>query len=252
MQHVNRAEGCLSEFTLDEWVTGELESSECVRVEAHVASCETCRARHEALEAGRAAFLAAAPTFTAYSMRVTGAQRASRRRPLRASAYPQRALLAGSSLAVLAAAALLVVWTGSPSDQTRSKGAPHIGWFVKRGEHVHRGRAGETLYPGDALRFVYSSDAPRYLALFNLDAREASVYYPSTPSAARIDPGTDVALDFSIELDEQLGTERVHALFCEASFQVEPLRAALFDTGRLPERAGCRSELITLNKAAKR
>jgi hypothetical protein len=156
-----------------------------------------------------------------------------------------------AATSVMMLAALLVVWTGSPSEVTRSKGAPHVTWFVKRGEQVQRGRTGETLYPGDSLRFVYSSDAPRFLALFNLDAREASVYYPSTPDALRVRAGNEVALDFSVELDALLGTERVYAMFCEETFRLEPLRAALFETGRLPERAGCRSEMITLRKVAR-
>jgi hypothetical protein len=161
-------------------------------------------------------------------------------------------IVATSSVMLLAATALLVVRTGSLNQATRSKGAPQLGWFVKRGEQVQRGRTGQTLYPGDSLRFVYSSDAPRFLALFNLVAREASVYYPPTPDAVRVRAGNDIVLDFSVELDELLGTERVYAMFCEESFRIEPLRAALFETGRLPERAGCRTDVITLRKVRSR
>jgi hypothetical protein len=244
MQHVDH----LSELALDEWAAQELSAGESDRVAEHVASCPDCRARHAALERERGAFLAAAPSFEAHAARfVRPAPSAPRRSLLR-----QRVLLAVSSAAVMAAASLLVVWMGQPVDQTRAKGAPHIGWFVKRGEQVHRGLAGETLYPRDALRFIYSSDEPRYFALFNLDARAATVYYPSSPRAVRVRAGNDLALDFSVELDEQLGTEHVYALFCESSFQVEPLRAALLESGRLPERPGCRVETITLHQAAPR
>jgi hypothetical protein len=261
MQHVNH----LSELVLDEWAAQELSGDESDRVAEHVASCPDCRARHTALEHERAAFLAAAPSFEAHAARFVrsaraepgpehvtrsaASERATDRVEPRRWLLRQRVLLAASSIAVMAAASLLVVWIGRPLEQTRAKGAPHIGWFVKRGEGVYRGRTGETLYPRDSLRFIYSSDEPRYLALFNLDARGATVYYPSSPEALRVRAGNDLALDFSVELDEQLGIERVYALFCESSFQVEPLRAALLETGRLPERAGCRADIINLHKA---
>jgi hypothetical protein len=251
MQHVNH----LSELALDEWAAQELSAEESGRVAAHVAACSHCRARHAALERERLAFLVAAPSFEAHAARFVTPTRAeaaaSRVEPPR-SQLRQRVLLAASSIAVMAAASLLVLWIGHPVDQTRAKGAPHIGWFVKRGDQVQRGRAEDTLYPRDAVRFIYSSDEPRYFALFNLDARAATVYYPTGREAVRVRAGNDLALDFSVELDEQLGTERVFALFCESSFQVEPLRAALLESGRLPERAGCHADVITLHKAASR
>jgi hypothetical protein len=81
-----------------------------------------------------------------------------------------------------------------------------------------------------------------------VDARAASVYYPTGPRAAAVRAGNDVALDFSVELDGQLGEERVYALFCETAVEIEPLRAALSETARLPETAGCQAEVIVLQK----
>lgn len=250
MHPVNHEGGCLSELALDEWAARELDPHERERVTQHVATCSRCRARHDALERERAEFLAEAPTFADHS-RVAGKTRRPRHSELRARPK-QRALLGASSLVTLAAAAMLVVWADNSIEQTRSKGAPHVGWFVKRGEHVRRGIAGEALHPGDSLRFVYNSEAPRYLALFNSDARSATVYYPNGPTAVLARPGNDVALDFSVELDEQLGNERVYALFCDAAFPVEPLRAALADTGKLPERPGCDHDVVELHKVAPR
>lgn len=271
MQHVDH----LTELVLDEWAAQELDSRERVQVAEHLATCEQCRGRHAALERERASFLAAAPSFAIHAARFVGSTRELDRSPspssatlaepgnprlntvsplvqpdpIRAAARQSAALVA-TSFAAMAAAALLVVWFGQPIERTYTKGQPHIGWFVKRGDEVHRGRTDEVLHPRDDLRFVYSSDEPRYFALFNLDARAATVYFPVGPSAARVRAGSDVALDFSVELDDQLGTERVWALFCEQSFEVEPLRAALLATGRLPERAGCFAELVELQKVA--
>jgi hypothetical protein len=273
MQHLNH----LTELVLDEWAAQELGSREREQVAEHLARCEHCRGRHEALERERASFLAAAPSFAIHAARFVsstreldpssspssatladpGNPRSSTVRPLVQAdpirtAARQSAALVATSFAAMAAAALLVLWFGQPIERTYTKGQPHIGWFVKRGDEVHRGRMDELLHPRDDLRFVYSSDAPRYFALFNLDARAATVYFPVGPSAVRVRAGNDVALDFSVELDDQLGTERVWALFCEQSFELEPLRAALLATGRLPVRAGCLAELVELQKVAPR
>ena len=189
-----------------------------------------------------------APTFADHA-HVAGKARWPRRSQRR-SVLQQRLLLGASSLATLAAAALLLLWTGNPTEPTRSKGGPHVGFFVKRGDHVHRGARGEKLHPADDVRFVYTSESPRYLALFNLDARGATVYYPAGPTAMLARAGSDVALDFSVELDEQLGNERVYAMFCDAAFAVEPLRTALADTGKLPGRPGCSHDVVDVHKVA--
>jgi hypothetical protein len=258
----------LSELVLDEWAADELSALERGRVAGHLAICEHCRERHEALERDRRAFLAAAPSFHVHAARFVSSpadraavepaeaelrpssERELAPRRLRLAAR-QSALLVASSFVAMAAAALLVVWIGHSGERTSVKGQPHIGWFVKRGDQVRRGRADEPLHPSDELRFVYSSDAPRYFALFNLDARSAAVYFPSGSSGVRVRSGSDVALGFSVELDDQLGTERVWALFCEDTFEVEPLRAALLATGRLPELPGCIAEVVALQKVAR-
>ena len=64
--------------------------------------------------------------------------------------------------------------------------------------------------------------------------------------------GRDVALDFSLELDDQLGEEQVHALFCNEPVVLEPLRAQLESTRALKTPPGCTGQLIKLNKVPPR
>lgn len=241
MQHVNHEAGCVSELALDEWDAGELPPDESAQVAEHVAGCPHCRTRHETLLRERTEFLAAAPSFNAHAVHANARAKKSRVR--------QRFGLLVSSLTMLAAAALVVVWTGAPaSEDTRSKGRPHVSFFVKRGGDVHRGRADERFQPGDSLRFLYSSEAARYFAMFNLDAQAATVYFPAGADGVKLPAGNDVPLEFSVELDEQLGREQVYALFCETPFKVEPLRAALLRDKRLTVGAGCNADVITLHK----
>jgi hypothetical protein len=119
---------------------------------------------------------------------------------------------------------------------------------LKRGESIIEGMPGSALHPGDRIRFVTSSDRPRYLAVLNQDGRGVSVYYPSTGDAAAVPAGSGVPLGFSVVLDDYLGRERVFALFCEQPFAVEPVRAALQAHGTVPVPAGCSLAKLELAK----
>ena len=222
MQQLTRSGACVSDLVLDEWLAGELDAAASEHVVDHVARCERCTARRSERERDREAFLGQAPSFTAHGALISGAAR-----PTRARTRARTGWLAGAGALALAAGALLLLRT--PEDPgTRSKGAAYVGFFVKRGEHVTRGVRGQTVHPGDALRFTYTSVRDAHLALVNVDAHAASVYYPDAAhAAARVRAGSDVPLDFSVELDARLGTERVYALFCAQAFAVEPVRAAL-------------------------
>jgi hypothetical protein len=98
---------------------------------------------------------------------------------------------------------------------------------------------------------VYSADRAYHLAIFSADARGVGVYFPSTHAAQPISAGRDVALDFSLELDETLGRERVTALFCDDPFEIEPVQSALSSGSPLPASlASCERAALDLNKQA--
>jgi hypothetical protein len=117
---------------------------------------------------------------------------------------------------------------------------------------VERGVSGVTAYPGDQLRFTYSSERPAYLAVLGRDQRATSVYFPSGPSAARVEGGRDLPLDFSLELDAQLGEEQLYLVLCPSQYAVSPLRTELEASGDLRAAPGCVVERIALHKEAPR
>jgi hypothetical protein len=240
MKALSRPEGCLTDLMLDAWSSGELDAPQRARAIAHVATCERCRSRHEALEAERSVFYSAAPSFEAHAARFVAVRRTRPRPALRMFAF-------GGALAALGAAAAITLLTITPAT-TRFKGGPSLGYFVKRNERVVAGDRNAVLYPGDLVRFTYSAQQPRYLALFGRDARTTTVYYPSGASAVLVQSAHDVALDFSIELDGVLGDEQVHAIFCPDVFTLAPLRQALSDTGQLPVPNTCQKVSLTLHK----
>ena len=249
MRSVMREEACISDLQLDEWSAGELETESAAEVHAHVTSCARCQARHQAYEAVRNRFLEEAPAFRAPTpprleiVRGGPALLPPRRRRL------QVAAALGS--VVLAAAAVLVIVTDPDSDplaSVRTKGGAHVDFFVKRGKHVERGVRGRTLRAGDELRFTYTTTEDSHLAIFDLDADSASTFFPSAPVSAPIPAGREVALDFSVELDEQVGDEWIQALFCREPFEVEPVRAKLAEKRGLSIPKGCQLDVISIAK----
>jgi hypothetical protein len=123
---------------------------------------------------------------------------------------------------------------------------------VKRQGRVWAADSGTLLEPGDLVRFTYSSEHACYLALFGQDARATQVYFPNGARAAFVRGGAAVPLDFSVELDTTPGEEHVHALFCDSSIELAPLRAALAETGRLAAPEGCKVQTLSLRKAGPR
>lgn len=235
MMPIQRAEGCLTDLTFDAWSSGELTDQLRERALAHIATCERCRLRQLELEAVREEFYAAAPSFN---------EHAGRTRPKR-SPHVSKWVFS----AALAAAIALMFTPGLRGPGTRQKGGPSLGYFVKRGEQVFEGERDTTLQPGDLIRFTYSSQEPRFLALFGWDSHKASVYFPANSEhAERVQSQMDVGLDFSLELDAAPSDEQVHALFCRSSFELQPLAAALQDTGQLPLPPDCQKLDVTLHK----
>lgn len=241
---------CLSELVLDEWSAGELSPEVEQRCEAHLASCPACRARKLALEQANTTFYSEAPSFAALKRLAPAPLPKPKPKPARTLANLR--WLSAPLLAACAALALIAVrQPEQPTSQpeTRGKGAPRIGYYVKRGEAVTRGESATAVYPHDAVRFVYSADRAYYLAIFSADAGGVGVYFPSGRAAQQVAAGQDIALDFSVELDNTLGHERVTALFCPEAFEIEPVQSALSSGSPLPASfANCERAGFELNK----
>ncbi|MDC3961253.1 DUF4384 domain-containing protein [Polyangium jinanense] len=238
----SRPETCLSDLRLDRLVAGELDAAAGREARVHLEGCARCAARLTEIKAGRAAFLADPPPLPAA-------------RP--AAEVRRFARWAPRVAVVLAAAAAFAFWFRArpagddPGDATRIKGRPRVGFYVKHGDAVTPGAAGEIVYPGDALQFTYTMQRDAaYFALISVDgARKASVYYPTAPRAVRITRGNDVPLEQSTVLDAVLGAETTYALFCADSIELEPLRVAFEAAPESPPiPAGCEVDRVSFVK----
>jgi hypothetical protein len=234
-----RREGCLSDLALDRLLAHE-GGSIMQNTREHIATCERCRTRMEALRCERDAFVAHGPSLDV---------RRGDERSRRASAWRR----AGGAALILAAAAVFVLWL-RPRDrdgigETQLKGHAHLGFYVKHHDVVTLGTPGQCVQPGDSLRFVYTSAEPVYFAILSLDgAGHASAYYPISRLAERVEPAVARPLESSTVLDDTLGNEHIYGIFCRSAIALEPLRSALEAKGTLPEEHGCDVDMITIRK----
>ena len=244
-------EECLSDLQLDALALGALDAAQARQAESHLASCTRCSDRRQGLDEatrGSAEALARSPGRVAPT-----AGKAARR-------SAQRVWLGGAVGALAAAAALLLLIGRSPllsdgtllssGDQVRTKGTSSVGFFVRHAGVVRRGNERERVSPGDALRFVVTSSVPRYVAVLSRDgAGQVSVYHPSGPRAARVEPGVERPLDTSVVLDGVLGEERLYALTCSEPIELAAVSDGLRQTNGEPAwPAECSIERFVLLK----
>jgi hypothetical protein len=238
-------EECLSDLQLDALALGALDAAPAQQAESHLSSCTRCSDRRREL--------AEATRFSAEAL-ARGPSRFSPTTGKAARGSTRRAWLGGAMAALAAAAALLLLIGRSPlrseGDEVRTKGTARVGFFVRHAGVVRRGSERERVTPGDALRFVVTSSVPSYVAVLSRDgAGQVSVYHPSGPRAARVEPGVERPLDTSVVLDEVLGEERLYALTCSEPIELAAIADGLRQAGREPAwPTACSIERFTLIK----
>lgn len=246
-QPADRSPECLSDFALDEWIAGELGDAERTPNAAHVEQCARCQSRLAALEQETAEFLSQAPSLAAHAA-LTSELPATERKMTR-----NRMIVTASSGFALAAIVAFAIMPHSPrrtTAATRIKGGVHVDFFIKRDQAVTRGVSGASVHPGDLLRFTYTSVDDAQLALINIDDRGATVYYPRDSNASiPIEAGHSIALDFSVELDDNIGSEHIYGVFCPEPFVLSAAIKGLSGPQPMPP-AHCQLDVIVLQKVS--
>ena len=210
---------CLSALQLDRYAMGELTPAAAEETASHLAGCRRCG---EAMDVLRAARVEPLPPLRVVPL--------AARRPA-----SRRVVVAGISVAA-AAALLLMIRPGG--ERLKGPGVA-LGMYVDHGGEVRRAGPGETVAPGDALRFTVTAPQAVYVAVLSVDpAGRASIYYPRAARAEPVQPGVEVALPLGTRLDDTLGEERIVGVFCSAPVELEPLRAGL-ERGDLSLPDGC-------------
>lgn len=203
---------CLSALRLDRWMMGELAAADAEGVGTHVSACAACSAAVAGMRGVREEVrtLALPPAL--------GRPEVRRRTPGAAAA----------ALGLALAASTVLMLRSDPSGERRKGVGLGLTMYVQHGGDVRRAGPGESVAPGDAVRFAVSTPAPAFVAVLSLDpAGKASVYFPQGTQAARVPAGAEVALPLGTRLDETTGEERLLGLFCTAPVELEPIRLAL-------------------------
>jgi hypothetical protein len=216
---------------------GELAGVDAQMIDEHLADCADCRTRLDALDDEQRAFAAQIP-FDRFAGGVERAARVPRARPV-----SRRSLVAGSGLALAAAAALVLVIRpggGDPAGGNRIKG----GEFEARLQIAAAGGGQRALDPGghaslhtgDQLRLGYRAASPGHLVVVSVDdAGAVSVLYPDQGDTLPVAAARAVAyLPGSITLTGA-GKERIYMITGTQAFGVE---AAVREIGAAHTRAG--------------
>jgi hypothetical protein len=234
---------CPSRFTLASLRAGDLSQAEAGKVEAHVERCADCRATLDEIDSNVAEYEPRAADHLARLL-----ARIEREPPELQVAPPRagrsgvvKVTIAVGGLAVAAMLALVLVPAltdpGSAEDRAdiRFKGALALELVAKRDDRQFRVAEGTELLPGDALRFVVSTGAPGWIAVFSIDGNgRRSQFYPDTepatdPDPLRIAAGGRHELPGSIILDEARGHEDIVTVFARARFDRDMVQKAVTD-----------------------
>jgi Domain of unknown function (DUF4384) len=198
---------------------------------AHVAACERCQRRLDAISSAAKAYLASYPA-DAFARQVAArAQRADRAAVAERERPPniaRRRLFGGLGVLAMAAGAI-ALWVRLPAptpDAIRLKGGMTWSVFAKRGARAWPVVEGETLKPGDQLAFTYSLSQDRFLWMLGIDDAGTITQYGPEATPVRLARGQG-RVPFAIELDARPGEERLFALFSQAPLDVSEAKRVL-------------------------
>jgi len=149
-------------------------------------------------------------------------QRVERAKPEKAPAW-WRFLIPAGALAAAAAVLLVFLRRGdSPNHvdddiQLKGSGVALIVHLATSGQSQQLGD-GDSVKPGDRIRFEIDAPKPGYVAIFGVDGTgKVTLYYPDGPDAAKYNP-EDRLMPGAIQLDQTPGDERFMVFYSPKPF----------------------------------
>lgn len=206
----------ISQLMLDALQLGALDRDSEARVQAHLASCASCR--HDAQSAAELR-----QHFTVHVLPRGLPAGRSRRRFWLVPAF---------------AAALLIAVIGlrprpAPVGELGIKGEASWQVFANRAGRVFAVRDGTELAAGDQIRFAVIPAGARYLLVASIDGLgSATIYYPYGGAESAPVEGDRIEPDGSIVLDAAPGPERIYALLSDEPIAADAVTAQLREVAR--------------------
>ncbi len=202
--------------------TGICSDSVKSTVESHLAECESCRTKLDALRSERDAFLAAVPF---EELDFTPKQAAIKRFPPFSKAV--------SSVAALLVVGLIVgkVTFTQPSETAgvALKGATGFQIMAENSDGTINERRTPIFYPDERIQICYTVTEPSYVTIFSVDSSGAvSRYFPADANqSAPVAPGVNVPIPNSVRLDNYIGSETYCMVVTKAPISVDSVAAVI-------------------------
>lgn len=232
--------GCPSHLQLDRLSAGDLTDLERERLERHVAGCAACTHGLAQRAREREQFVPDPRLLAQLGGRAPVAKR--------------RHIAVWAPVILCAAGVVLLVQAARPDPDAVgrhgiAKGSVEPRLLVRSagGREVVGAVDGATVHPGDQLQVAISLPAPRFVAVYSLDAAGAVTRYAPIEAAMQgMEAGADQLLPNSTILDDVLGRETVAVFACTADQPDATLRAHV-QRGAPP---GCEVVRVDLVKVA--
>ncbi|MDY7226475.1 hypothetical protein [Hyalangium rubrum] len=221
---------------LDRYLSGALDPEAKRQLEATLAQSPWDKARLAELRADSAAFLLQHPP-APFVARVQKAERPAwwRSWPVLLAPALATAML---TLLVFQPQIEQLLQTLIEGDPYTVKGSVMLVLHRKVGESSVQVSSGDTLSPGDAIRFEAKASNNGFLAVVGRDAKGViTVYHPFGGTAAHPYEASQPLLPEAVALDDTLGREDVYALFSQQAFELDWAVRALEEGRSLPQAA---------------
>ncbi|MBI5525047.1 MAG: hypothetical protein HY897_01855 [Deltaproteobacteria bacterium] len=226
---MTNASGCPSSLALDAWVLDGRKETDPLH--AHVKSCPRCTAQIAELDHASDVFRR--DVFPATVGKVV---RLSRKVPwyerIFAEDHPFKLVytvpMLTITLILLVIGLVQLPFSRNDAPQTAIKGTLGLTVFVEHQGSVRELFDGETVFPGDRLRFRPAVPADGFLMVVSVQENgSVNLYYPPDgDSAMKVAAGSE-ALPGSIVLDESTGGERVFVLYSSRMFSLGEVKSAI-------------------------
>jgi hypothetical protein len=261
-------QGCPSELDLDRYDQGEMSGSESARIAAHTKSCASCVARLEQRKAGFAAFVEVDPARMVAQLheRLGGKdipEAAVRRAheimgveaPLSRTFWERlwEGMLRPSVVApvaigfIIACAVTYYFALARPRGDDRLKGSMALEVHKMGAEEpVHDG---DRLRPKDRVRFEVSLPLPGEIMIVGEESAGTLFAYHPSGVVVRSRPSvrSHEVIEGAWELDESMGPEWIHLVWCPTSFGLEDVKRGTAP-GRPILAPGCRRTSVSIVK----
>ena len=266
---LSRGEACPSEFTLDQWLAGELLGARAAEIKAHCDGCAECAA-YGATHARGVAAIPGLDADAMFARILSGAESRAAAAAAERAPAPSPSLLdrlralfvlpqLGWVAAAGAAAGALVFALRSPLPTApvegdpglRVKGSLALEVVRKTPQGAQVMVSGDVFRPDDEIRFVITTPTAGRVAVVGIEPSGA--LYPAWPlpghAADPVRPaGEAQPLEGAVQLDGTPGRETLYLVLCPADTEPACVSAGANQPPRCA--AGCRTQPFVVQKSA--